>query len=261
MAFRAQIQAQNRGLSWIGSQHEVRLPITSGRVPLSAFPSSFSRPSTSLSLPLSPPPPRLRFAVQDRHRSQPAPQWLHRYRDRYNDRHNDCYGPYQHCPQRRYQRQRVVDPRLSKPLISAVSASHPIRIAQAQSQAATPSSCRSNKLRFPLAPRVGFVFSNPATPHLRLPRLCFSSSSTTTTTTMPVGTVLVTGYDPSLPSLVSRLPLHLVSSFVARLLPDLLRCCARCVSMIFATRRDTMRKRCDAMQCDAMQSSPYGLVN
>lgn len=194
MSFRAQIQTQSKGLSWIGSQ--VRLSITSSRIPFSAFPSLSSRPSTSLSLPLSPsPPPRLRFAVvgaQDRHRLQPAPQRLHRY--------SDCY---RHCPQRRYQRQRAVDPRLSKPLISAVSAS-PFRIAQAQSQAATPSSSRSNKLRSPLSPRIGSVFSNPATPHLRFSTRHFLSSSTTTT--MPVGTVLVTGYDPSLPSLNSRFP-------------------------------------------------------
>ncbi|UKZ72061.1 uncharacterized protein TrAtP1_012998 [Trichoderma atroviride] len=180
MSFRAQIRAQNRGLSWIGSQ--VRLSVTSSSIPFCAFPSPSSRSSTSLSLPLSPSPPRLRFAVvgaQDRHRSQPAPQRLHRY--------NDCY---RHCPQRRYQRQRAVDPRLSKPLISAVSA---IRIAQAQaqSQAATPSSSRSNKLRSPLLPRANPVFSNPATPHRRLSRRHFSSSPTTTT--MPVGTVLVTG--------------------------------------------------------------------
>lgn len=192
MLFRAQIQTQNKGLSWIGSL--VRLSITSSRIPLSEFPSPFPHSSISLSLPLSPspsPPPRLRFAVvgaQDRHRLQPAPQRLHRY--------NDCYGHYyRHCPQRHYQRQRLVDPRLSKPLISAVSAAHPIRITQAQSQAATPSSSRSNKLRSPLLPRVGSVFSNPATPHLRLSRRHFSSSLITTT--MPVGTVLVTGYDPS----------------------------------------------------------------
>lgn len=197
MSLRAQIRTQNRGFSWIGSQ--VRLSITSSSISFSAFASLSSRPSTSLSLPLSPsPPPRLGFAVvgaQDRHRLQPAPQRLHRY--------SDCY---RHCPQRRYQRQRAVDPRLSKPLISAVSASHPIRIAQAPSQAATPSSSRSNKLRSPLLPRTGSVFTNPATPHLKLSRRYFSSSSATTT--MPVGTVLVTGYDPSLPSRISRLPLH-----------------------------------------------------
>ena len=219
MLFRAQIQTQNKGLSWIGSQ--VRLSITSSSIPFSAIPSLSSRPFASLSLPLSPPPPpppRLRFAVvgaQDRHRLQPEPQRLHRY--------NDCYGHcYRHCPQRHYQRQRVVDPRLSKPLISAVSAAHPIRIAQAQSQAATPSSSRSNKLRSPLLPRVGSVFCNPATPHLRLSRRNFSSSSTTTT--MTVGTVLVTGYDPSSISHLAASPpcrfflaCALIANFVAPL--------------------------------------------
>lgn len=191
MAFRAQIQTQHSGLSWICGR--VRLsPVSS--ISLLPSSSSFPRPSTSLSPSLSP-PPRLRFAAvgaQDRHRSQPEPQRPHPYCDRYDN----CYGHYQHRHQRRCQRQRLVDPRLSKPLISAVSASNPIRIAQAQSQAATPSSCRSNKLRFPLSPGACFVFSNPATPHLRPSRRHFSSSSITTT--MPVGTVLVTGYDPSL---------------------------------------------------------------
>lgn len=232
MLFRIQIQTQHRG---IGSQ--VRLSIASSRIPLSEFPSSFPRSSISLSLSPSP-PPRLRFAVvgaQDRHRLQPAPQRLHRY--------NDCYGHcYRHCPQRHYQRQRLVDPRLSKPLISAVSAAHPIRIAQAQSQAATPSSSRSNKLRSPLLPRVGSVFCNPATPHLRFSRRHFSSSSITPT--MPVGTVLVTGYDPSSISHLAASPpscfflaCALIANFVALL------CALRQHYICDATRFD-------ANQCD-----------
>ncbi|KAL7925732.1 hypothetical protein ACQKWADRAFT_282845 [Trichoderma austrokoningii] len=160
MPFRAPIQTQYRGLSFCS---QAKLSIMSSRIPFSS-----STCSSSSSRP---------FAVvgaQDRHRLQPAPQRLHRY----NDRH---------------QHRRLVDPRLSKPLMAAVSASNPIRIAQAQSQAATPSSCRSNKLRSPLSPRVVSVLFNPATLHLGPSRRCFSSSSITTTATMPVGTVLVTG--------------------------------------------------------------------
>lgn len=240
MSFRAQIQTQIRGLSWIGSQ--VRLSITSSSIPFSAFPSPFPRSSTSLFLPLSPsPPPRLGFAVvgaRDRHRLQPAPQRLHRY--------NDCYGHcYRHCPQRRYQRQRVVDPRLSKPLISAVSASHPVRIAQAQSQAATPSSSRSNKLRSPLTPRIASVFSNPANPHLRLPKRRFSSSSTATT--MPVGTVLVTGYDPSSISHFAASP---PSRFFLLRAYHQICCAAMRAASASCLRRDAIR--CEAMRCDAI---------
>lgn len=229
MAFRAQIQTRHSSLSWICSQ--VRLSPIADSISLSAFPSSFPRPSTSLSLPLSPPPRfQLRFAVvgaQDRHRSQPEPQRLHRYCDHYYN----CYGHYQH----RHQRQRGVDPRLSKPLIPAVSASNPIRIAQAQSQAATPSPPRSNKLRFPLSPRVGFVSSNPATPHLRLSRRCFSSSSISAT--MTVGTVLVTGYDPSLYLLSRDFP----SISIPLLL--LLRPIAKGVALLCALR---LHNICDA---------------